>query len=92
MDKDKDEDICMKNGDSDADGDTKLINKTIEIINPIIIIPRPSPYCNEKWNYKNFGDDWECDCKEGKEQSPIDLSKIEDMIKTNIFPIFRYNK
>ena len=58
----------------------------------MVLIPRPSRQCNEKWNYQNFGADWECECAEGKEQSPIDLSKIEDMIKTNISPIIRYYK
>lgn len=47
----------------------------------MIIIPIPSPYCNEKWNYNSHGDDWNCDCKEGKNQSPIDLPKHTEALQ-----------
>lgn len=30
-----------------------------------MIIPIPSPYCNEKWNYNEGGKDWNCKCAEG---------------------------
>ncbi len=33
---------------------------------PIILIPTAAPYCNHMWNYNAHGQDWECDCKEGK--------------------------
>jgi len=79
--------ICTKD-----DENIKTITKTIEINQPYVIVPTPSPHCNQKWNYQHWGDDWECDCKEGKEQSPIDLPKIEDTIKTDVTPLFRYNK
>lgn len=49
-------------------------NKVIK--QPIIIIPTPTPFCNEKWNYQNNGKDWECSCKEGIKQSPIDLPNV----------------
>ena len=42
---------------------------------PILIIPIPSPYCNERWNYQSHGSNWECKCSEGQNQSPIDLPK-----------------
>ena len=83
-----DMEICMKDGE----GDTKVITKTIEITQPIVIVPTPSPHCNEKWNYQKWGDDWECDCREGKEQSPINLPKIDETITTDVAPLFRYNK
>jgi len=60
------------------------------VIQPIIIMPKPSRHCNDGWNYAQKGDDWECDCKEGKEQSPIDLPKIEDSIDSPISPLFHY--
>jgi carbonic anhydrase len=48
---------------------------------PMIIIPVPSPYCNEKWDYKNQGADWQCECSEGKQQSPIDLPKSNEAMR-----------
>ncbi len=73
-------------------------NKTeIEVIEkkitqPIIIIPLPSKYCNEDWNYQKSGDDWECDCKEGREQSPIDLPLKEKAIDSPVKPFFQYDR
>lgn len=83
----QDMEICLKDGDGKT-----VIKKTLEITKPIVIIPTPSPHCNQKWNYNKFGDDWECDCKEGVEQSPIDLPKLDDTIQTDVAPLFRYNK
>lgn len=80
--------ICLQDGDEN----TKVINKTVLINQPYVIVPTPSAHCNEKWNYQKFGDDWECDCKEGKEQSPIDLPKVDQTIETDVAPLFRYNK
>ena len=57
---------------------------------PIILIPQQSPYCNADWNYNNKGNDWECICKEGKEQSPIDLDK-SGVIESDIAPLFTFN-
>lgn len=83
----KDPTICKEEKDG-----VNTVTKEIHIDQPYIIVPLASPFCNDKWNYNNFGDDWECDCKEGKEQSPIDLPKIEETIKTDVAPLFRYNK
>jgi carbonic anhydrase len=63
-----------------------------KITQPIIIIPLPSHFCNEDWNYKKQGSDWECDCKEGKEQSPIDLPPIEKAIDSPVKPFFQYDR
>lgn len=41
---------------------------------PIYLVATPSPYCNENKNYENNGNDWECLCKEGREQSPININ------------------
>jgi carbonic anhydrase len=64
----------------------------IEVIEnkPLIVVPYPSRHCNDNWNYKQFGDDWECECTEGKEQSPIDLPPIKSTIESVIKPIFEY--
>lgn len=48
---------------------------------PMIIIPVPSPFCNEKWDYKHQGADWQCECIEGKQQSPIDLPKSREAMR-----------
>jgi len=68
----------------------KVITKTTEITTPIVIIPIPSKHCNENWNYQKLAEDWECDCKEGREQSPIDLPKIADAIESTIKPLMEY--
>lgn len=54
-----------------------LTQPQVTVKQPVIIIPTPSRFCNEKWNYQQNGRDWECTCKEGKIQSPIDLPAIE---------------
>ena len=59
---------------------------------PIIIIPESSPLCNEIWDYKQMGTDWQCLCKEGQNQSPIDLPSFENAILSPSKPIFAYNK
>lgn len=61
-----------------------------KIIQPLIIFPKPSRQCNENWNYAEKGRDWECDCAEGKEQSPIDLPKRDEAIESPISPLFHY--
>jgi carbonic anhydrase len=65
---------------------------TKNIIQPVIIIPIPSPQCNENWNYQHLGRDWNCDCNEGKEQSPIDLPTIEKALDSPIRPMFEYEE
>ena len=63
------------------------------IINqPIILIPLPSRTCNEDWNYLNKGQDWECTCSEGREQSPIDLPPKDKSIHSPIKPLFQYEE
>lgn len=69
----------------------KILPKNIAI-QPMIIIPKPSRHCNEGWNYQNKGEDWECDCKEGKEQSPIDLPSTDAAIDSPVTPFFHFNK
>jgi len=72
--------------------DKDIIIKEEKIKKPIIMVPLPSPTCNEDWNYKKNGMDWECDCKEGMEQSPIDLPKKEKALQSPIKPVFIYKE
>lgn len=52
-------------------------DQPVKIFNqPIIVIATPSPTCNESWDYYKRGSDWQCDCKEGKFQSPINIPLI----------------
>jgi len=44
-----------------------------KILQPVMIVPLPSPDCASDWNYDQHGADWVCRCNEGLEQSPIDL-------------------
>jgi carbonic anhydrase len=75
---------------------TQLILDNVEatvqetkVTQPIILIPLPSEECNAKWNFLEQGEDWECDCKEGKEQSPIDINSY-DAITSPVKPVFFY--
>jgi len=61
------------------------------ITQPLIIIPLPSKHCNSNWDYGKRGSDWECQCKEGKEQSPIDLPPPDKAIDTDVKPLFTYD-
>jgi len=84
-----------RNIDDDEENENEP-NKNIEkmviqkVNQPLIIIPQPSHNCNEKWDYSHFGSDWECECAEGKEQSPIDLPKPEQAILSAVKPHFDY--
>ena len=75
--------------------DKEMMKPTVieKVVNqPIILIPLPSRHCNENWNYKMNGNDWECDCAEGKEQSPIDLPPVHKTILSPIKPLFQYQE
>jgi len=72
------------------DPETQIIEKVVNITQPIIIIPIPTKHCNDKWHYQNDGDDWECDCKEGSEQAPIDLPDTNQAIESAVRPLFQY--
>jgi carbonic anhydrase len=61
-----------------------------KVIQPIIVIPIPSPHCNQGWNYQQNGRDWQCDCSEGREQSPIDLPVKDKALDSPIKPLFQY--
>ena len=58
---------------------------------PIIVIPVPAKECNSNWDYNVKGNDWECGCKEGAEQSPIDIPEISNIIESAVTPYFTFN-
>jgi len=58
----------------------------------VIIIPTASKNCNEGWNYVNKGSDWECTCKDGIMQSPIDLPIKSTASPTTLMPMFSYER
>jgi carbonic anhydrase len=66
----------------------KIIKRILK--QPFIIIPTPQRMCNDGWNYEKKGIDWECLCKEGKEQSPIDLPVSDSAIQSPAKPLFDY--
>jgi carbonic anhydrase len=70
----------------------KLDIKEIKDVQPVIIIPRGSRKCNDGWNYNMKGADWECGCKEGRKQSPIDLPSKNKAELTTSHPMFQYEE
>jgi len=87
--KDSDDILCQ---DEKNENNHKNIKKDMNFTQPIIIIPLPSRKCNQMWNYNNEGDDWECDCSEGREQAPIDLPSKVEAIETSVRPMFQYER
>lgn len=67
----------------------KILKRKIN--QPYIVIPTPQRMCNYGWNYGNKGSDWECLCKEGSEQSPIDLPDKTKAIISPIKPVMTYD-
>jgi carbonic anhydrase len=65
---------------------------TKKITQPIILIPLASRVCNDGWDYLKKGSDWECDCADGLEQSPISLPPKDKAILSPIKPIFRFQE
>jgi len=56
----------------EAEEPTPVVKKN-KVLQPVMIVPLPSPDCATDWNYDQHGADWVCRCNEGLEQSPIDL-------------------
>jgi carbonic anhydrase len=73
----------------------KVQNNQIQkktVTQPVIIIPTPSKQCNDNWTYHKNGSDWECQCKDGQFQSPIDLPLRDDAILSDKTPDFQFNE
>lgn len=85
-----------KEGAKSAEVDfSKLPKETViedKVIQPIFLIPMASKLCNEGWNYANGGKDWECTCKEGVEQSPINLPEGSAAVQSPVTPLFQYEE
>jgi len=64
----------------------------VKEIKQVIIIPTASRNCNEGWNYTNKGGDWECTCKDGIMQSPIDLPEKSAAVPSTLSPMFNYER
>lgn len=67
---------------------TQIIERKIE--QPFIVIPIPQQYCNARWDYEESGNNWQCLCKDGIEQSPIDLPPPHKAVISEAKPIFEY--
>jgi len=72
--------------------DSEITVLTKKVTQPIILIPLPSKSCNENWDYTKKGIDWDCDCAEGKEQSPIDLPVPNKALGSPAKPLFQYDE
>ena len=62
------------------------------ITQPYILIPLARGECNEDWTYRERGSNWECLCKEGMAQSPIDLPPPKKAIGSPIKAFFQFDK
>ena len=58
---------------------------------PVIIIPKASPICNNNWDYNYQGQDWVCECIEGIKQTPINLPSIQNTLKLGKRPYFEFS-
>lgn len=81
--------ICEKKIAEGEKKNIKVIKRQIK--QPYFIIPTPQRMCNQKWTYQNKGGDWECLCREGKEQSPIDLPEFKNAVQSPTKPKFSYD-
>jgi len=80
-----DDDECKS-----APAENVVIQDT-KVMDAVILIPLPAKVCNDGWNYKEQGKDWNCDCSEGKAQSPIDI-KSANTTKSPVKPVFKYQE
>lgn len=54
------------------------------------MIPIAAPNCKFDWNYNFHGQNWVCNCNEGLEQSPINLSSAKAYEKLRYNAQFDY--
>jgi Eukaryotic-type carbonic anhydrase len=62
-----------------------------QVVQPIILIPSETPQCNKNFDYARKGADWECQCKEGREQSPIDIN-TKKVLSSPAIPVFSFTE
>ena len=66
-------------------------NRFIKYKTTIIpVIPFEENQCNLNWNYEKQGHDWECICKDGLYQSPINI-ETKNVVKSAYKPIILVN-
>lgn len=80
--------ICERSISLELPKPQKVVHE--QIIQPYIVIPIPQQPCNANWDYGQNGQDWQCMCKTGSEQSPIDLPEAEKAVEGPARPIFDY--
>ncbi len=68
----------------------QLVEKIVN--QPYILVPLAREMCNENWNYAKHGKDWKCLCKEGLEQSPLNLPPTEKAIGSPVKALFNFDK
>lgn len=56
---------------SQVEDETSVVEE--KEIQPMLQLPVPAPECQFDFSYEKNGSDWECNCNEGRFQSPIDL-------------------
>jgi carbonic anhydrase len=75
---------------NEIESETSREKETEKIKEQVVYIPTPSKKCNENWNIFQHGNDWECTCAEGFEQSPIDIPASTQL--NDLAPNFVYIK
>ena len=74
----------------DANESSEPVKVTNEIKEEVILYQLPSPNCNENWNYMHHGNNWDCICKEGLKQSPIDLNPNQTCNPYEVAPYTKF--
>lgn len=83
---------CNGQGKSQKAGGLDDLVGTYNIIQPEWILPMPSPWCNENFNYNSLGTNWQCRCWDGHHQSPIDLPSVDRLESMNMGADIEFNK
>jgi len=66
-------------------------NNEDTVFQPIIVIPIPSKDCNAGWDYSAKGQNWECGCSEGGQQSPINIPDKSAVVDSPVSPLFTFD-
>lgn len=88
---DKPDETCIIKPAEQVASFTPTIEIEQKVYQPIILIPQPSEECNHNFNYNKRGSDWECQCSEGKEQSPINIDS-KSAFKSQAAPVFVFDE
>lgn len=83
--------ICSDNSSESLSYSTNSTTINNITIQPIILVPTATRECNNNWNYNESGEDWECTCKNGQNQSPINIP-LADTVLSPTKPMFKFQK